>query len=621
MKPPITNHFLDLGILCLLTFVFSQQATLAQALPMPSSEQSHISVEPDHAFNLLLNKGGWSMDACRAWWLVNERRLKATAEVAPDLVEKELRLFYQMQPKGRELRLIEKHPEAAGILLLAHKRDALASAILAAPESDQDMLVASYLFCTTGTEVDEWTEAVARHPGPIALFQRRCAVLPYHGLFAYLAKSPPMSPDTREIYGKWLDEVLALPVMTQSDERMLSRLNFAATCGPEVRTRLKGDPTFRQNFLKVIWPRFRDSMIYLTQTQGEDSQDVFIYCGGEPLVWDFFKRENSEILFRQVGMDAVLLLEGPDALHPDVQGAAMAMWAKGILDLPQMLQEYQSNTHFLSLLRRFQEEAKWSMLNAVCFRLEEKGPQWPSDVAYLDGLSESAMKKELNPTEPSIIPGAALFSLASKFVDGRRVGISDFLVAGIDAADIALAIATLGSSKGLTTAAKAGAQKMIQQSLRTTAIESAEKLAGRTLKTVAETGTIEWTQDIVQEGMKRLPDAFRTKMKIIGIVDISEPVKAGFKLSRKLGVGRNPFKKLTGLEARVFMRQDGRVFINFANVITKPNPAMSFLTRTFENGILQSPPVEDGVESSAAVVHQWKEDVSAWWIGNATGQF
>ena len=100
-------------------------------------------------------------------------------------------------------------------------------------------------------------------------------------------------------------------------------------------------------------------------------------------------------------------------------------------------------------------------------------------------------------------------------------------------------------------------------------------------------------------------------------MDITHPVKAGFVLSRRLGLGRDPFKKITGLEARVFMRQDGRVFINFTNLLLHPAPAASFLTYTLENSISQSDQVGDGMHA----LQLWKEEVSAWWSGHATGQF
>jgi hypothetical protein len=626
MKSPI-HFFVITSCLCwLLAHAYGEQlppATTAESdAPSQLTEQSGKSLAIDQdslserASTRLLD-AGWSIEACRAWWPVNQRRLKATAEVAPDLVEKEIRLLCQMKPKGKALRLIENHPEATGVLLLAHRRDFLAGAILDAPVPDQNMLVASYLFCTTGTEVEDWTQAVARHPGAIAFFQNRCAALPYQGLFSYLAAASTLQPEAREVYGKWLDDVLALPIIRQSDERMYSRLSFAATCGPEVRKRLQGDLAFRESFLKTIWPRFRDSMIFLTQAQGDDSQDVFLYCGGEPLIWDFFKRKNSEILFRNAGMDSVLMLEGDNALLPDLQNTASDMWTKGILDLPVLMLEYQDNAHFLALARRLQAEKEWPTLNAVCLRLKQKGQQWSAEAAYLEKLKDHVLMKEIHPKEPSIIPGAALFSLGARYLDGRRAGFGEWMGAGLDVADIALAIATLGSSKTATT----GPIAVLKQTLRTASHESVEKLSERAVKDLGKNQATEWTQDLTQEALKKLPTMISKAIIKFGVVEITAPVKAGFELSRNLGLGRNLFKKLTGLEPRVFMRQDGRVFINFTNIITKPSPAAAFLTRTLENGVLVSPPVESGASETAVYFHQWKEDVSAWWVGHATGQF
>jgi len=193
---------------------------------------------------------------------------------------------------------------------------------------------------------------------------------------------------------------------------------------------------------------------------------------------------------------------------------------------------------------------------------------------------------------------------------------------------VAAAAPSIGASIGALTVKESGKQVLkqakklaIQQTLRTSARESVEKLTKRTLTILTKPESTEWTQALAQEAFKRLPDNVRKTMVKIGIVDITEPVKAGFQLSRNMGLGRDPFKKLTKLEPRVFMRLDGRVFINFTNVITNPSPAASFLTRTTENGVIQSPPVEKGIIKAAGYVRGWKEDVSAWWIGHVTGQF
>ena len=205
------------------------------------------TAEGENAANLrsrvaasLRSDGRWSSKAVDAYWSVNERRLTATDSVAPDLLKKELQLLGETHPKGKVMSLLENYPESSGLLLLAINKEALAAAIMDAPETDQGMLVASYWFCTNGTEVDEWTDAVVRHPAIISLLQRKCAALPFHGLFSYLKTL--MVPEARKIYGKWLDEVMAPAIIGQSDETLSSRLTFVGGASVELRRRLDGHP-------------------------------------------------------------------------------------------------------------------------------------------------------------------------------------------------------------------------------------------------------------------------------------------------------------------------------------------------------------------------------------------
>ena len=157
-------------------------------------------------------------------------------------------------------------------------------------------------------------KAVQRHPGLIASFQRRDGALPFRGLFSYLTTM--RLTVAREIYGKWLDEILAPPVIEESNAMMSSRLYFAADAGPALRRRLEADAVFRREFLPGIWPRFRDSMVRLSLNNGRKT-DIFFLCGSEPLVWDFFRREDASVLFCNVGMDAVTMLATNGPLHPN----------------------------------------------------------------------------------------------------------------------------------------------------------------------------------------------------------------------------------------------------------------------------------------------------------------
>ncbi|MEI7776307.1 MAG: hypothetical protein WCK17_16205, partial [Verrucomicrobiota bacterium] len=447
--------------------------------------------------------------------------------------------------------------------------------------------------------------------------QRQCAALPFQGLFTYLSSMRHLK--ARELYGKWLDEVLAPSIITKSDDALFSRLEFVGRTGKPLRKKLEEESKFRKDFADIIWPRFRDCIVDISHEQAGNA-DIFFLCGGEPLIWDFFCRPDSVKLFHNAGMDSVTMLCGDRALHPDVQETVAALWVKGILDLPEQIQNYQGDANFRALVRRYGTD-QWPLLNGVCLRLNQKAADWPQEARYLATLSETALPKEIHPVEPGCIPGASLFSMVGKFLDGRRVDPTDWLGSGFDVLDLV----TLGMAIEFTGPIKGGAEvarKLAQQTLKTGAKEGLEKLTGKTMKQLAlGKAEGEWTQVLAKEALEKLPKDIRQAIIKGGIVDVTDSVKAGFKISQQLGLGREPFKKLTGMEARVFMRQDGRVFITFTHLLAKSTPAAYFLTRTFENGIIQTPPVKGVAVGAALALQQWKEDVAAWWSGHATGQF
>ena len=585
--------------------VYVLKAALLGCLPLLrlSAAEPNAGLREDVIHELRSAGSSWSETAAEGYWNVNQRRLQATESVAPALVEKETRLLRSLEPTGKLLRLLEEQPEVSGLALLAFERNEFAAAIIDAPEADQGMLAASYIYCTKSEDVDAWTIAVKRHPRIIATFQRRCAVLPFQGIFSYCSYPSSHStmkvPEAQEIYGKWLDEILEPSVIGQSDETLSSRYSFVAEAGRTLRIRLDGDPQFRREFLPAIWPRFRDSVIQLSLDHGGRAA-LFYLFGSEPLVWDFFRRQDAPRLFHNAGMDAVTMLCGDHALPADLQKAAVPLWAKGILDLPRCMSYYQESPAFCTLVAK--TGGDWSLLNAVCLCLEEKG---------LVG---------------SDLPGVF-----------------------VDLFDLGCLVVTLGGAE-VEIAGRKAAEEALKQTLKTGAKESMEKVAGRTIKelekdamhelerkalakplTEAEIATLEnlkkgstqaeWTQVLFKSACEQLPRSIRQKIVDAGCVEITTPVREGCKFAKNLGIGRESFKALTGLEARLFMRQDGRVFINFFNVATRPSPAVFFLTRTIENGALQSTPAHELTKGTAGVLHQWREDVSAWWSGHATGQF
>lgn len=79
-------------------------------------------------------------------------------------------------------------------------------------------------------------------------------------------------------------------------------------------------------------------------------------------------------------------------------------------------------------------------------------------------------------------------------------------------------------------------------------------------------------------------------------------------LFEKTGVSRTTFKKWTGLEARVFMRND-------AKVVIYPTQGLSgaILRETAANAI-----GETTGEAAKIAQKAWQQNASGWWLMNAT---
>lgn len=89
---------------------------------------------------------------------------------------------------------------------------------------------------------------------------------------------------------------------------------------------------------------------------------------------------------------------------------------------------------------------------------------------------------------------------------------------------------------------------------------------------------------------------------------------------QKAGVGRETIKRLTGLEARVFMRSDARVLISPGN---GKAIAKAFLRETAESavgdGVMSTELAQQAAGQAINSVRAWQQHASGWWLANATG--
>jgi len=588
-----------------------------------------------------LRKAGWKKPIIASWLEVNQKRLDITQEMAPELVSEELRLLKDLAPPLIQ-QFIKEFPEAAGLLIISNDPASLVETIRRNSGEIQPWLINSFLLTVDGQSIAQWTEAVARHGPQVAFLQQYYPALPWRPLFAL--ETQMLNPKAKELYGKWLDEILAVEILKRSADVVTSRVMFALSSSEEVINRLESNQGgFRDKFIhgpegnQGIWPRLREAAIKIQRDQ-PDGTDILQYCYLDPLLLDFFHRPDSKELFEIAGYDAAEILCGENKVNAALEPLIVSMWKAGHLDLPRHIVQFHNNGHFLGLLDSLKKRENWGLLNDACRRLQEKGDGWSKEASYLAKFNEKVLRQELHSKEPSIIPGAAMFSLCQKWHDGRRIGAADLAFAALDAVDIVLipvGIATGGSSVAMTAPLKAAGKKAVgeiaenmaesvikkhgrkalQQTLRTGSRESAEKLAKESIGVLGKQNP----RGPIFEAFSKLPAEIQ-KATAKGLqIDITGPVKSGFAISKKMQVGGDPFRKVLHLEPRLFMRPDGRVFINLLNVAAAPrSPVTLCLARnTTEFAAIEALPMEQIAEAA----YSWEEQVSAWWVGHATGQF
>lgn len=608
--------------------------------PCRAEEANHQEIAREIAIDSL-RKAGWKKTTIASWLKVNQRRLDITQEMAPELVSVELRLLRELSPPLIQ-QFIKEFPEAAGLLIMSNDPVSLVETIRRNSRGNQPWLINSFLLTVDGQSIAQWTEAVARHGSQIAFLQKCYPALPWRPLFAL--QTQIINPKAKEIYGKWLDEILTVEILKRSSDVVTSRVMFALSSSPEAIKRLESNQGgFRDKFIhgpegnQGIWPRLRAAAMEIERDQ-PDGTDILQYCYFDPLLLDFFQRPDSKELFEIAGYDAAEILCGENKVNATLEPLIVSMWKKGCLDLPRDIAKYGENGHFLSLLNTLDKREHWKLLNAACQRLRTKGNAWHKEAKELSELNVKALERELHPKELSIIPGAAMFSLCQKWHDGRQIGAADLAFAALDAVDIVMipvGIATGGSSVAMTAPLKAAGKKAIgdaaknmaesaikkhgrkalQQTLRTGSRESAEKLAKRSLGSLGKQNP----GGYVFEAFGKLPSQIQNATAKGLQIDITGPVKSGFAISKKMQVHGDPFRKVLHLEPRLFMRPDGRVFINLLNIAAAPrSPVTRCLARnTTEYAAIEALPMEQVAEAA----YSWKEQVSAWWMGHTTNQF
>jgi hypothetical protein len=170
-----------------------------------------------------------------------------------------------------------------------------------------------------------------------------------------------------------------------------------------------------------------------------------------------------------------------------------------------------------------------------------------------------------------------------------------------------------------------GGGSLIQKAVR----EGGEMVTKRTLPIIRK--------ELGKRGMKEIEEAAKDEQvlsklgnwaigklpkevseKLLGhlAIDITPLAQSGFRAAERLGMGRQSFKKITGLEPRLFMRADGKVFLSLPEGTLGRTSSAIFINRLVHEGINQ---VKEEVIEARIVESIDEKYQSAWWAAVAAG--
>ena len=110
--------------------------------------------------------------------------------------------------------------------------------------------------------------------------------------------------------------------------------------------------------------------------------------------------------------------------------------------------------------------------------------------------------------------------------------------------------------------------------------------------------------------------------------EVTKPVQFLFRYS---GVGRTSWKRWSGMEARLFMRGDAKVYIRMSNLAgaVVGSRTAAFFERAGKDlalgTVAESEPGQEMLQAGARRVlsskeqlDEWRKQISAWWLLNAS---
>jgi hypothetical protein len=556
-----------------------------------------------------LVKRGWKDAPAEAVVRLNSRYFQLLQQADPKGLKRHLAVLGRLGNHPSAQMRLEELPELAGLLAgaLEVHRDAPAQILKTLRRyDDRPILLTLYGLNATSHDCMALARTLERDGDLVARLCRRGA---YDATTWF--EMLPDNPEARRQYREWLRDLVE-SALRSPDEHALDRAQaFLAIHSRTIRTKLDKEPHFRRDFLRKLWPRY---VQILTRHQDE-TWGVYVY---DLRVWEFLARYGrvGAELFESHGPLAVDLLISGDYRGCE-QRVLEALKCKDQWMIDALYdRELRQQPLFKKLLKR---DIPGGALAAALHRLARNRPRQPTLLRYYDRLDDQALKEELGRAYEGAgiwLPGYSIYYLARKYAQGRGIDGMDIVMATVDAAEIVLVMK--GASKGL---------KLIQQGVKTSlkkrGLTEVGERAGKATARELFPWTLREAYQIGRQSIARLQKGAQ--------IDITDLVRLAFKNTR---TGRETFRRITKLEARIFMRGDRRVAFDLGGALSKRGALGILLHETAVNAgfdtFLRTKPGQQAAQAAVRggvkvkrmterQVRAWKEHIAAWWLANATG--
>jgi hypothetical protein len=211
--------------------------------------------------------------------------------------------------------------------------------------------------------------------------------------------------------------------------------------------------------------------------------------------------------------------------------------------------------------------------------------QNPSRLGYYSRLSDSALLDDLHPYEGWMtdLPCYYIYKIIKKTVNGQEVTAIEVGFAIVDSVLITVEVITIPLTGGASAVAIESLKRAVSvaagAAAKRAAWQGTKILEKQMLKNGIITAEKNAMKQATKEALEKMPQVLPKMLqksggnvldfsKVTLKLDVSPLAKTGFDKARMLGFKNDTFKKYTGLDARIFMRNDRKVVLNLAALPT-----------------------------------------------------